>query len=236
LAGCDEASDPASCEGVEHGSSRELIRYKSPTPSFGEPCIGVAIADQVCTDGEWDTVAGSSNVEELPAETCEQLLPLVNIGDATGTLESGGRFFSKDSGFGFAFGEDDNFAFWHEPIVGDFEILLRGEGLMIREGLSSRARFVAVNHHLLFRTKKGAAADAKQNPGAKVDVKPSYRMSRIGNTISVYHSEDGKEWEQADTFELEELPETVHVGVFVSSDNLEHSSGAELSDYQVVGL
>ena len=244
---CGEDGDR--CDGIAHGHDiEEAVRYETSSPAFGVPCVAVAQQGAlVCNDGEAEWQADFASDTPAPFETCEELLTLTNIGDAQGTLgdqtlaDSNGLFSSSDSGITLNSEAPDNLAFWHESITGNFEVTLRGSGLMIRESLSTKARFVAYSNHLnqtarAAISRKDVGGQAVLESGADADENDWYRIKRIGDSIVTFASSNGTNWQEDLTIELANLSETIFVGVFVTSGDKNETSHVQLSDYAVIGL
>ncbi len=140
----------------------------------------------------------------------------------------------------------DRFYFVHRPLAGDGGITARltsmtgvitypppnhdkiiagvvpwaKAGLMIKRSIEQGSPYAAVmltgGHGV--RMQYNYVGDSAGRPGGVSTASPRWlRLTRSGDTLTGYESPDGTEWSEVSKVRLQELPETVQVGMFVAS-------------------
>jgi ABC-type transport system involved in multi-copper enzyme maturation permease subunit len=119
----------------------------------------------------------------------------------------------------------------HQPLTGDGSITARvleltGDagylhewakaGLIIRESIEPGARYTAI----LVTPEHGVRLQTNYTTdlAASAETTPRWlRLTRAGDAITAYESSDGATWREVGTVELDDLPQTVEVGMFATS-------------------
>jgi YVTN family beta-propeller protein len=173
---------------------------------------------------------------------------------AGSTTFSGGVYTVKGSGSDIYFAAD-GFHYALTQLTGDGEIRARvtsqsntnpwaKTGVMLRETLTAGSR-----HALMFTTPAGenngfgmvwrptANAATSYAGGPALNAAPNnwVRLVRTGTTISAYASANGNAWTLVSTATLTGLPNTVYVGLAVTSSSSSMLSTATFDNVQVVG-
>ncbi len=198
------------------------------------------------------------NVVTTPQRFTGTMLPLssVQVGNPTGLREAyteDGSTFEIKAGGGTVWNNADHFQFYQEPRTGDFDVTLRVAafsspqywarlGLMAREHAGANSRYLSIvayqpnrenDYEFHRRLTQGGNTDKWANDVRGVSIPDGrLRLRREGNTFRAYTSTDGSNWTQRaeTTFEL---PDTLLVGFFVSSEdwNLNSSATATIADW-----
>jgi ABC-type transport system involved in multi-copper enzyme maturation permease subunit len=117
----------------------------------------------------------------------------------------------------------------HRPLAGDGSVTAQvtsqansqewaGAGVIIKESTEPGSQYAAVlvtpGHGVRF------SADYTTNLGGSDGTAPRWlRLVRAGDQITGYESADGAAWSEVGTVELDSLPDTVELGMFVTSPN-----------------
>ncbi len=131
-------------------------------------------------------------------------------------------------------GTSDEFHFVHQPISGDVEITARVTGIentddWAKAGLMIRASTSANSIHGLVAVtpqsgvafqRRTASGGSSSHTGVSGSAPEWLRLTRIGNTLTAYRSENGSSWTQIGSATIS-FSATVQVGMFVTS----HSDG-----------
>jgi ABC-type transport system involved in multi-copper enzyme maturation permease subunit len=149
------------------------------------------------------------------------LVALIDASDRGGdTVEEGEPLQEPD----FA----DQFHFVHQPLDGDGSIVARvvsqedshewaKAGVMVKERLEVGAPYTALlvtpDHGV--RMQWGFEHDVAGSEGGAA---PRWlRLTRAGDTVTGYESADASDWQRVGEVDLDDLPSTVEVGLFVTS-------------------
>jgi regulation of enolase protein 1 (concanavalin A-like superfamily) len=129
---------------------------------------------------------------------------------------------------------DDGFGFLFSEVNGDFDLQVSLEefeasarwakaGLMARESLQPGSPMFLWN---IFQNEKPSMMTRKNTGRDPIEksfiarVAPVWlRMTRKGETFSIFHSPDGSEWVKADSVTLPDKPTTLQVGLAVCSND-----------------
>lgn len=133
----------------------------------------------------------------------------------------------------------------HQPLAGDGSIVAQvvaqadsqewaKAGIMVKEGPSWGSPYAAMmvtpDHGVRMQW------DYTDDRAGSDSVAPVWlKLTRTGDTIAGYESPDGDDWTEVGTVELDDLPETVEAGMFVTSPeavNIERMFGGESIDIQ----
>ena len=164
-----------------------------------------------------------------------------SVSGATFTVTGAGTDIWKSS---------DQFQFVYQPVDGDVEIVARvasiqqihqasKAGVMIRAALTASAP----NAFMTGTAAKGWAFQRRLVSGASsVDTPGSFsnppgwvKLVRSGDTFSGYESTDGSTWVLVDT-ETIEMPQTVYVGLAVTSHNARRAARATFTNVTVAAV
>ncbi|MDP5169386.1 MAG: T9SS type A sorting domain-containing protein, partial [Bacteroidia bacterium] len=133
-------------------------------------------------------------------------------------------------------GSEDQFGFVYRELVGDGEVSMQMTklqnthtyakgGLMIREDLSTNSKHAMIvmnqtKRAFQYRRAKGAAtAPASGSWTGPTYAHPTWmKMTRVGNVISSFLSEDGNSWSLVDTVQIS-MKTNVYVGIALTSHN-----------------
>lgn len=128
---------------------------------------------------------------------------------------------------------NDTFSFVHSAMSGDGSVVARviaqdgshawaKAGVMIKESLTSGSRYAA----MMKTSGHGVRLEADFTtsvPGSPGDGPYWLKLTRSADAITGYESSDGTTWKPVGTIRLDGLPNTVQVGLFVSSPlNIEY--------------
>jgi regulation of enolase protein 1 (concanavalin A-like superfamily) len=128
----------------------------------------------------------------------------------------------------------DRFYYAYQAQAGDFEVVARvlsqqntnawaKAGLVVRENLTQGARNAAMlvtpSSGELFQNRPVANAKSYSTGSANpANAAPIWlRLRRVGNVLTGFHSSDGVTWTQVSSVTLSALPQTVYVGLGVTS-------------------
>ncbi len=157
--------------------------------------------------------------------------------------DASGTFTLTGSGADI-WGTADAFQFVHETLSGDVELVARvasltntdpwaKTGLMIRENLTagSAHAMVAVTsgNGVSLQSRAATGGSSTDINSAGVSAPRWIKLVRRTSQISAYHSVDGKAWTHVGTVTLV-LPDTVHVGLVVTSHNPDALATAKLDN------
>jgi hypothetical protein len=132
----------------------------------------------------------------------------------------------------------DDFFFVHRPLAGDGSITVRvtaltgrlpagagpepwaKAGLIVKDGTRQGSSYAAVmvtgGHGV--RLQHDYTHDVAGRPGAVTPSAPRWlRLTRAGDTLTAYESDDGTRWTEVGSVRPAELPDTVEAGLFVAS-------------------
>lgn len=208
------------------------LNAASTNVSFEKP--GIYNLSLTVEDGEFTTT------EDWLVEVTADNLSFVDlmgemIGSGTGstTVEVDGLWKINATGSDVY---SDNFYFENKSISGDFDVRLQVRdllgnqtdaiaGLMIRESNDVGSRFVSLGAVASKAFVTGVRKEV--NEFAAVSTLPGtfsfpdawLRLTRIGDWIIIFTSNDGVNWKNEGNFELIGLPDSVLLGVFGSSDS-----------------
>jgi YVTN family beta-propeller protein len=135
---------------------------------------------------------------------------------------------------GDIWGSGDRFYYAYQAQAGDFEVVARvlsqqntnawaKAGLVVRENLTQGARNAAMlvtpSSGELFQNRPVANARTYSTGSANpTNTAPIWlRLRRVGNVLTGFHSSDGVTWTQVSSVTLSALPQTVYVGLGVTS-------------------
>lgn len=143
----------------------------------------------------------------------------------------------------------DELHFVYQPLSGDGSVTARvatqedshewaKAGVMIKEstehGSPYAALMVTPDHGVRLQANYG-----DDEAGSEATAPRWLRLTRSGSTITGYESADGDDWTEVGTVELSALPDTVQVGMFVSSPNareIERQFGGEsIEEHPTIG-
>jgi ABC-2 family transporter protein len=117
--------------------------------------------------------------------------------------------------------------FLHQPLTGDGSITVQvasqansnewaRAGLMMRESIEAGAPFASIavtpEHGVWFHANFLTYETGSESPAPRW-----LRLTRAGTTITGYESPDGTQWSEVGSVELDGLPQTVQVAMFVNS-------------------
>ena len=165
----------------------------------------------------------------------------VDYTEATGQTAVTGRNHTIDN-------TSDKFQFIHQPLVGDGEITTRvasltnpssspHAGLMLRTSLAANSQFVELfttsSNGVSFRYRESAGASVTNN--SRVDqTNPVWlKLARMGQRITAYISTDGVVWSSRGSIPAMSLPETLHAGLSVTSND---TQGGGVATYDNLSL
>jgi ABC-2 family transporter protein len=150
------------------------------------------------------------------------LVVLIDTGDTGGDEVADGGEPVEQPDF------SDQFHFVHQPLSGDGSIVARvvsqedshewaKAGIMVKERLEVGAPYAALlltpDHGV--RLQWGFEDDVAGSEGGTA---PRWlRLSRSGDVVTGYESSDATSWREVGQVDLDELPSTVEVGLFVTS-------------------
>jgi hypothetical protein len=121
----------------------------------------------------------------------------------------------------------DDFHFVHQPLSGDGSVTARvrtqehshqwaGAGVMLKQSTTSGSPYAAImvtpGHGV--RLRSNFTTDL---PGSAGTVPRWLRLARSGTSVSGYESADGVAWREVGRVDLPGLPQSVEIGLFVSS-------------------
>ncbi|WP_017812375.1 Ig-like domain-containing protein [Paenibacillus shenyangensis] len=152
----------------------------------------------------------------------------------------------------------DDFSLTYQKLTGDFEMISRIDrqsridnnaqaGMMIRSSLDADAQMVALTQSTVKYGQAGRFIH-RLNPGAKAVDKqtedflaPGYmKLVRTGDTVYAFLSQYGKEWIQAGSVTLPDMPDTIYAGFAADAaaiDNEIHNyNTAQFSDISIRNL
>ena len=148
------------------------------------------------------------------------LFALIDTSDQGGDVSEGESLQDPDF--------TDDFHFVHQPLTGDGNIVARvvsqenshewaKAGLIVKERLEPGAPYAAVlvtpEHGVRMQWDFGEDVAGSENGEA-----PRWlRLTRSGDVVTGYESADGTDWQEVGEVDLEDLPSTVEVGLFVAS-------------------
>jgi hypothetical protein len=161
-----------------------------------------------------------------------------DIGDvaAAGSFsESGGVFSVRGSGADI-YRTADEFRYVWQPLTGDGQITTRvvsqtntdywaKAGLMLREQLTANSRHALVfvtpgaGAFMQYRTATGGTTGPSSGPIPGIAAPYWLRLVRQGNVVSGYVSVNGTSWAQRGSVTFSSLPNSVYIGLAVSSRN-----------------
>jgi regulation of enolase protein 1 (concanavalin A-like superfamily) len=205
--------------------------------------VGVTTASGECSessdrfygpelDTKWQKIEwGDASVHNQTIEEVD--------GNSALTIETSGSRISSSS---------DRATFLYQPFTGDFVATVKINwgpdtddyakmGLMVRANLNANSPFVSVlktrDHGLQFRRRASAGASTSDfrtliSSGLPVWV----RLVRNGDGISAFYSSDGSSWSEADGTNINNLPETVYVGIAGASYSGNSSTG-NVDDFEI---
>jgi regulation of enolase protein 1 (concanavalin A-like superfamily) len=165
------------------------------------------------------------------------------------TVEDGGMFIIKGAGVDI-WDRSDGFHYAWKEITGDVEILTRvtsqtnthpwaKAGVMLRDGLAADARhasvFVTPSNGTALQHRPVAGGDSYHSPGPMSPAPYWVRIQRIGSTVIGAVSPDGSTWTEVGRLSLS-LPDTLHVGLAVTSHNDGTLSTASFTDLDISPL
>jgi len=170
---------------------------------------------------------------------------------AGSTTFSGGVYTLKGSGSDIFFAAD-GFHYALTQLTGDGEIRARvtsqsntnpwaKTGVMIRETLAAGSRHALMfttpsnGFGMVWRPTANAATSYAGGPALNAAPNNWVRLVRTGTTISAYASANGNAWTLVSTATLTGLPNTVYVGLAVTSASSSTLSTATFDNVQVVG-
>ena len=145
-------------------------------------------------------------------------------------------------------GQSDGFHFTYQPLTGDGTItgyvdkpLEAGgwtfSGLMIRESLDDNSRHMMLRVHPTGELWSAKRAHTGLNTSQwKVGIWNDgqwVRLTRVGDTISTYHSVDGQNWEFVDTKTFNDLSSEVYFGLAVTSYDNSQFTVSQFEDVTV---
>jgi len=111
-------------------------------------------------------------------------------------------------------------------------------GLMARASLAANsvmavsAVTAADGWRFTRRTSTGATAVNNKSTDPVVYPNTWVRLTRVGNTITAYHSTDGVTWVMTGTPQAITLPATLYIGMAVSSHNTTATTTAQFRNFQ----
>jgi regulation of enolase protein 1 (concanavalin A-like superfamily)/fibronectin type 3 domain-containing protein len=143
------------------------------------------------------------------------------------------------------FGQTDGFRFVHRQVTGDFDVKVRVQslsaanasaraGLMARETLANNSRNAFASATAADGFRFTARTVANENTSLLKTGTVSYpntwvRLRRTGDVFTGYFSTDGVGWTELSNVEMA-LPQTLYVGMAVSSFNTTSTATAEFRD------
>jgi regulation of enolase protein 1 (concanavalin A-like superfamily) len=189
--------------------------------------VSVSAASDECSDAsdrferpqlaaKWSTVEWNAPVHNQTIEEID--------GNGTLTIETSGTRIGRTS---------ESATFLYQSFSGDFVATLKINwppstaswakiGLMMRTGLSANSAMVAVSktnsNGVQFLARPSAGEDADNfSSNASSGLPVWVRLVRMGDAVSAFYSSDGSSWSEADGENLDNLPETVFVGIAAAS-------------------
>lgn len=123
----------------------------------------------------------------------------------------------------------DEFHFVHQPLSGDGSVVARvvtqqdshesaRAGLMLKERLERGAPYAALvvtpDHGVRLQSDFETDLSGSDSPAPRW-----LKLTRSGDSVTGYESDDGGTWNEVGTVELDPLPQTVEVGLLVNSPN-----------------
>lgn len=159
-----------------------------------------------------------------------------------------GRDYDITGGGADIYGTTDEFHFAHRQHIGDFDVKVRIQsltqtnvfakaGIMARAGLGANAANVAA---ILMPGDRGYRFQSRPTDGAVTDVRSSnsipavanawVRLRRQGDVFTGYRSDDGVNWVELRSVTIL-LPQTLYLGLAVTSHDVNRISVAEMRDY-----
>ena len=160
--------------------------------------------------------------------------------------ESNGIFAVTGAGSDI-WNSSDQFSFMYQFVAGDHDIVARlvdienvnawsKAGVMIRESLSASAAHVLMAgtpaKGWAFQRRPVSGGTSVHSPGSFGTAPGWVRLSRTGDTFSAYESTDGVNWTLVGT-ETIAMPQSVFVGLAVTSHNATRTASATFSDVAV---
>ena len=169
-----------------------------------------------------------------------------DVGAAGSASESGGTFTLRGAGADI-WGTSDAFHFAFRPLSGDGEIVARvvsiagvhawtKAGVMMRGSTAAGAAhafmLVSSDKGLAFQRRRADGAVSEHTSGGAGTAPRWVRLTRAGDVISAYVSEDGHAWTLvgSDTFQM---PADALVGLAISSHDAFTRAGAAVADVTV---
>jgi hypothetical protein len=193
--------------------------------------VGLAVASGISAR---TAEASFSSVAVLAGSTLPDPWQMKDIGTiAPGSTKlSAGVFTVSGAGLGIA-GASDQFHFAFQPVRGDVEIIARlaslggtdGQsraGVMIRADLTPASAHATMQGTMLsgweFQRRVTAREKSFRSAGPAGRAPGWIRVVREGGLLTAYHSADGARWTLVASDRID-MPDTVYVGLAVSSDN-----------------
>jgi regulation of enolase protein 1 (concanavalin A-like superfamily) len=195
------------------------------------------------------TVNGSGGSTTPPPPTSTWINSDIGSPALAGRGSESGGTYSVTGGGADIWGSSDQFHFMHQQASGDMEIVARvgtveyadqwsKAGVMIRSSLSASAAhaFMAgtAGEGYAFQRRPASGGSSIHTPGSYAAPPGWVKLVRVGNTFSAYESSNGSTWNLVDT-ETISMPQTVYVGLAVTSHNVSRTSTATFTSVSLRG-
>ena len=225
----------------------ETIQIGMATAFITGNARGTAAFDQVTT--EFGNV-GSDWQESDYTATEDPNLPGYFQNGTGSFVQTGSDSFTVTGSGADVYGTSDEFNFVRQSLTGDGEIFAKVEsldathpwakaGVMIRSSAAEDAAhgFVAITPEkgaaYVFRKSDGANSTLRRHP---IPETPHWvRVVRTGNTVSGFHSTDGRSWVMVSA-ETIELGSEIEVGLAVTSHQAGTNATADFQDVTILGF
>jgi RHS repeat-associated protein len=170
----------------------------------------------------------------------------VNAPSQTGTSSYTGTTFTV-SGNGYdIYGGDDSPQFTSQTLQGDGTIIARvasetntdyhaKAGLLIKDGLTFGSNYVAAMVYPGGQTRMQYASTSTNGPDLTIP-NTWLKLVRSGSTITTYTSPNGTSWTQMGATSSISLPNTVQIGLFVTSENNSLTNTATFDNVSVTKI
>ncbi len=167
----------------------------------------------------------------------------VNAPSQTGASSyASGTFTVSGNGFDI-YGGDDSPQFTSQTLQGDGTIIARvasetntdyhaKAGLLIKDGLTFGSNYVSALVYPGGQTRMQYASTSTNGPDLTIP-NTWLKLTRSGSTITTYTSPNGTTWTQMGTTTSVSLPNTVQIGLFVTSEDTAQTSTATFDNVSV---
>jgi hypothetical protein len=173
----------------------------------------------------------------------------INTSAAGSTTAVGTNGYDVTGSGADIFNSADSFRFVYKQVTGDFDISVQvaalantnidaKAGLMARASLSANSvmAFSAVTAadgwRFTRRASTGGAAANTKSADPLVYPNTWVRLTRVGSTVTAYHSTDGVHWTMTGAPQVLTLPATLYIGMAVSSHSTTATTTAQFRNFQ----